>query len=129
MTHSWFDSISKHISGASSQSSGSQWKQKRSAHFNILVKRKPIGLLKPFTGNAYILLSPIYQFLSPFTEACYSFNTPPSWQDHVSQKAYEEILHLMKTLRAFSHRRATVHWISTWPSTLVGLNVVIFTAR
>lgn len=122
MTYSWVDSISKHISAASNQSSGSQWKQKGPEHFNISVKRTPVGLLKPSTRNEHTLLSSITcHFLSLFTEACYSFNTPPTCQDHLSQKAYEEILDLMRKLGTFPHTKAAVQRTSTWPSTLVGL--------
>lgn len=51
-------------------------------------------------------------------------DTPPTCHDHVSQKAYEEILHLMRTLGTFSYTRATVQWTSTVPSTLVGLSKI-----
>lgn len=51
-------------------------------------------------------------------------DTLPTCHNHVSQKAYEEILHLMRTLRTFSYTRATVQWICTGPSTLVGLSKI-----
>jgi hypothetical protein len=55
-----------------------------------------------------LLSSITCQFLSPITETHYSFNTLPTCQDDARQKAYEEILHFMRTLSTFSHTRATI---------------------